>query len=69
MTNATRYQCCICGNEIVVVAPDPVKLMMDLGDGEQQSLPSHYRCLKRALDPDFPLFPLLKQADRAEYPR
>jgi hypothetical protein len=59
--NASLAQCCFCGNKILKEGSDPVVLTLDLGEPEeegQQSLFSHYRCLKRALDPSVPLFPI-----------
>jgi hypothetical protein len=61
MTAASQKQCCFCGNTIVKEGPDPVVLMIDLGEPEEegsQSLFCHYRCLKRVLDPSVPLYPL-----------
>ena len=59
--NVPDSQCCFCGNKIVREASDPVILHIDLDESEeegQQTLYSHYRCLKRVLDPSVPLYPL-----------
>lgn len=53
-----RLQCCFCGNQIVNLNPDPLTLTIHFGEQEQQTLFSHYRCLKRSVDSSVPLIPL-----------
>jgi hypothetical protein len=56
--DTSQAQCCFCGNRIVKLARDPLSLTIHLGDGEEQTLFCHYRCLKRAVDSSVPLYPI-----------
>ncbi len=48
-------QCCFCGNAIVPMQPDPVRLTLCLDSEGQQDLFCHHRCLHRAMHPSVPL--------------
>lgn len=56
MTEAVMtVQCCFCGNQIVSIRSDPLRIVVYGDEGEQQELYAHQRCLRRAADPTVPL--------------